>query len=33
MSLIEQLSLGEDRIVALCGAGGKTSLRGGSGWC
>lgn len=26
MSLIEQLSLGEDRIVALCGAGGKTSL-------
>jgi len=26
MSLIEQLSLGEDRIVALCGGGGKTSL-------
>lgn len=26
MPLIEQLSLGESRIIALCGAGGKTSL-------
>ena len=26
MSLIEKLALGDARLIALCGAGGKTSL-------
>ena len=32
MPLAEQLSLGESRIIALCGAGGKTSLLYALGW-